>query len=204
MSELLKINVNDHTEKKNGLTYLSWAWAWAKVLEIDPQATWEAIEFDGMPVKFLPDNSAMVKTAVAIKGHTKTCWLPVMNHRNQAIKNPDAFAINTAIVRCLTKTISMHGLGLYIYAGEDLPDGEEIVKPKAKIAALDGIGDLLSEEMRQVLREWANEAIAICREDSPQACIAFLKEKGMEGDERLYLDSQLPSDVRSAMRKVSK
>ncbi len=122
MSELLKINVNAHTEKKNSLTYLSWAWAWAEVLAIDPQATWDAVEFDGAPVKFLPDSSAMVKTIVTIKGHAKSCWLPVMDHRNKAIKNPDAFAINTAIVRCLTKTISMHGLGLYIYAGEDLPD----------------------------------------------------------------------------------
>ena len=122
MSDLLKINVNGHTEKKNGLTYLSWAWAWAEVLKIDPQATWEAVEFNGMPVNFLPDGSAMVKTLVTIKGHAKACWLPVMNHKNQAIKNPDAFAINTAIVRCLTKCISMHGLGLYIYAGEDLPE----------------------------------------------------------------------------------
>ena len=125
MSELLKINVNDHTEKKNGLSYLSWAWAWAEVLKIDPQATWEAVEFNGLPCAFLPDTSAMVKTTVTIKGHTKSCWLPVMNHKNQAIKGPDAFAINTAIVRCLTKTISMHGLGLYIYAGEDLPEGPE-------------------------------------------------------------------------------
>lgn len=132
MSELLKINVNEHTEKKNGLTYLSWAWAWAEVLKIDPQSTWEATEFDGMPVKFLPDGSAMVKTSVTIKGHSKSCWLPVMNHRNQAIKNPDAFAINTAIVRCLTKAISMHGLGLYIYAGEDLPEGEEQEKEPEK------------------------------------------------------------------------
>jgi hypothetical protein len=122
MSDLLKINVNEHTEKKNGLTYLSWAWAWAEVLKIDPQATWEAHEFNGAPACFLPDGSALVKTSVTIKGHTKACWLPVMNHRNQAIKAPDAFAINTAIVRCLTKTISMHGLGLYIYAGEDLPE----------------------------------------------------------------------------------
>ena len=121
MSELLEINVNSHTEQKNGLTYLSWAWAWSEVLKIDPLATWEAVEFNGMPCTFLPDTSAMVKTIVTIKGHSKSCWLPVMNHRNQAIKGPDAFAINTAIVRCLTKTISMHGLGLYIYAGEDMP-----------------------------------------------------------------------------------
>lgn len=133
MSELLKINVNDHTEKKNGLTYLSWAWAWAEVLKIDPNATWEAFEFNGFPAAFSPDGSAMVKVAVSIKGHAKTCWLPVMNHRNQAIKNPDAFAVNTAIVRCLTKCISMHGLGLYIYAGEDLPEDEQgDPKPEAE------------------------------------------------------------------------
>jgi hypothetical protein len=125
MSDLLKINVNEHTEKKNNLTYLSWAWAWAEVLKIDPLATWEVFEFNGMPACFLHDTSAMVKTAVTIKGHTKTCWLPVMDHKNKAIKNPDAFAINTAIVRCLTKTISIHGLGLYIYAGEDLPEAGE-------------------------------------------------------------------------------
>jgi len=125
MSELLKVNVNDHTEKKNGLTYLSWAWAWSEVLKVDPLATWEAVETNGLPCVLLPDSSAMVKTVVTIKGHAKSCWLPVMNHRNQAIKSPDAFAINTAIVRCLTKTISMHGLGLYIYAGEDLPEEDK-------------------------------------------------------------------------------
>lgn len=124
MSDLLKINVNDHVERKNGLTYLSWAWAWAEVLKLDPQATWEAHERDGVPAIWLPDGSAMVKVTVTIKGHGKTCLLPVMNNRNQAIKNPDAFALNTAIVRCLTKCIALHGLGLYIYAGEDLPESE--------------------------------------------------------------------------------
>ena len=125
MSELLQINVSGHTEKKNGLTYLSWAWAWAEVLKIDADADWDVVENASntghLPCTFLPDGSALVKTRVTIKGKTKMCWLPVMNHRNQAIKNPDAFAINTAIVRCLTKNISMFGLGLYIYAGEDLP-----------------------------------------------------------------------------------
>ena len=84
MSDLLKINVSDHTEKKNNLTYLSWAWAWSEVLKIDPHATWDAIEFDGFPCKFLPDDTAMVKVAVTINAHTKTCWLPVMDHRNKA------------------------------------------------------------------------------------------------------------------------
>jgi hypothetical protein len=135
MSELLKINVNEHTEKKNNLTYLSWAWAWAEVLKIDPLATWEVFEFNGMPACFIHDTSAMVKTSVTIKGHMKTCWLPVMDHKNKAIKNPDAFAINTAIVRCLTKTISIHGLGLYIYAGEDMPqDADPPTMPENVLA----------------------------------------------------------------------
>jgi hypothetical protein len=125
MIELLHLNVNDHTEKKNGLTYLSWAWAWAEVLKVDPLATWETHEFNGLPCCILPDTSALVKTSVTIKGHTKSMWLPVMDHKNKAIKGPDAFELNKAIVRCLTKAISMHGLGLYIYAGEDLPEDPE-------------------------------------------------------------------------------
>ena len=127
---LLSINVNDHAEKKNGLTYLSWAWAWAEVLKLDPEATWEAVEFmqpDGTlcPCMYVGNQTAMVKTSVTIKGKTRTCLLPVMDHRNKAIQQPDAFAINTAIMRCMTKAISMHGLGLYIYAGEDLPEAPE-------------------------------------------------------------------------------
>lgn len=137
MSELLKINVNEHTEKKNGLTYLSWAWAWAEVLKVDPQATWAPM-FNGpqgseSPWFSLPDGSMLVGVSVAIKGHSKQCMLPVMDHRNKAIKNPDAFAVNTALMRCLAKCIAMHGLGLYIYAGEDLPEqGEPVESPEAK------------------------------------------------------------------------
>jgi hypothetical protein len=136
MNELLSINVNQHAEKKNGLTYLSWAWAWAEVLKLDPHAQWKAVEFpqpDGtvLPCMYMGEGTAMVKTEVIIKGSIRTCLLPVMDHRNKAIKNPDAFAINTAIMRCMTKTISMHGLGLYIYAGEDLPEGEE--KPEGAL-----------------------------------------------------------------------
>lgn len=126
---MLHINVNDHTEKKNNLTYLSWAWAWAEALKEDPEATWEAIEYpqpDGTlaPCMYLGNGTAMVKVAVTIKGRRRVCMLPVMDHRNKAIPQPDAFAVNTAIMRCMTKALSMHGLGLYIYAGEDLPQAE--------------------------------------------------------------------------------
>lgn len=134
MSDLLKINVNGHTERKGNLTYLSWAWAWAEVLKLDPGARWTAHEWDNSPVMYLRNGTAMVKVSVEIKGDIKTCILPVMDNRNRAIVNPDAFAINTAIMRCLAKAIAMHGLGLYIYAGEDLPEAEK-AEPNPEVLA---------------------------------------------------------------------
>lgn len=205
MSELLNINVNDHTEKKNNLTYLSWAWAWAEVLKIDAQATWEAAEFNGLPVAILPDESAMVKVLVTIKGHTKSCWLPVMDHRNKAIKGPDAFAINTAIVRCLTKCISMHGLGLYIYAGEDLPEvdtGPQLKEVK-KMGGLSGIGDDLSKEWQSYLEDTArivNELVVQGKVD--EANFEMHKEP-LEADQLLYMERFLDSKTRSALRKFN-
>jgi hypothetical protein len=134
MSDLLKINVNDHVEKKGNLSYLSWAWAWAEVLKIDPGAQWTAHEWDNSPIMVLRNGTAMVKVSVEIKGDIKTCILPVMDNRNRAIVDPDAFAVNTAIMRCLAKAIAMHGLGLYIYAGEDLPESEK-VEPNPEVLA---------------------------------------------------------------------
>ena len=134
MSELLKINVNGHTERKGSLTYLSWAWAWAEVLKVDPGARWTAHEWDNSPVMYLRNGTAMVKVSVEIKGDIKTCILPVMDNRNRAIVDPDAFAVNTAIMRCLAKAIAMHGLGLYIYAGEDLPEAEK-AEPNPEVLA---------------------------------------------------------------------
>ncbi len=126
MSDLLKINVSDHVEKKGQLSYLSWTYAWAEVLKIDPLATWVAHEFgpDGcnIPMMVLPDNTAMVKVSVMLKGINRTCLLPVMDNKNKAIAGPNAFDVNKAIMRCLAKAIAMHGLGLYIYSGEDLPE----------------------------------------------------------------------------------
>jgi hypothetical protein len=131
---LLKTNVNDHTEKKNNLTYLSWAWAWAEALKADPKATYK-VEMFGDKCFMDINGTAMVWVTVTMFEKPMTCQLPVMDHRNKAILNPDAFAINTAIMRCMTKGLSLHGLGLYIYSGEDLPEGEEAA-PKGK-ATLD-------------------------------------------------------------------
>lgn len=128
IENLLKTNVNEHTEKKSNLTYLSWAWAWAEALKADPAATFKVETFKrdqytDEPFMTLPGGTALVWVTVTIFGKPMTCQLPVMDHRNKAIPNPDAFAVNTAIMRCMTKALSLHGLGLYIYAGEDLPEG---------------------------------------------------------------------------------
>jgi hypothetical protein len=127
MSDLLKINVNGHTEKKNGLTYLSWAWAWSEVLKIDTTATWEPHHFGASDeairyVSTLEDGTALVGVNVTIHGIRRGCLLPVMDHKNKAIPKPNAFDVNKAQMRCLAKAIAMHGLGLYIYAGEDMPE----------------------------------------------------------------------------------
>ena len=123
INKLLSTNVNNHTEKKNNLTYLSWAWAWAEALKADEDATYK-VEMFGDKCYMDINGTAMVFVTVTMFRKSVTCQLPVMDFRNKAILNPDAFAVNTAIMRCMTKALSLHGLGLYIYAGEDLPEGE--------------------------------------------------------------------------------
>jgi hypothetical protein len=118
-AELRKVDVSKYVEKKNGLTYLSWAWAVDQLLMQDPTATWEYAE----PKMF--GHTMMVFCTVNAFGVSRTAQLPVMNHRNQAVENPDSFQVNTAMQRCLAKAIALHGLGLYIYNGEDLPPSEE-------------------------------------------------------------------------------
>lgn len=115
-NELRKIDVSEHIEKKNNLSYLSWAWAVDTLLQHDPLATWEYKE----PAKF--GETLMVFCSVTAFGKTMTAQLPVMDYRNKAIPNPDAFSVNTAMQRCLAKAIALHGIGLYIYSGEDLPE----------------------------------------------------------------------------------
>ena len=135
INDLLKTNVNDHTEKKNELTYLSWAWAWAEALKADPAATFKVEMFNDKCYMEI-NGTAMVWVTVTLFGKPMTCQLPVMDYKNKAITNPDAFAVNTAIMRCMTKALSLHGLGLYIYAGEDIPeeDGKQEVKQEVKTA----------------------------------------------------------------------
>lgn len=127
-SKLLAVNVNDHVEKKGQLKYLSWAWAWAEALKADNNATFEVKMFGDAPYCSI-GQTCMVWVTVTMFGKPLMCQLPVIDNRNKPIINPDAFAINTSIMRCLAKAVALHGLGLYIYAGEDLPEGEDVPTP---------------------------------------------------------------------------
>ena len=152
---LSAINVNDKVEKKNGLTYLSWAWAWAEVKKIYPDASYEVVgdKNTSKPYFYDEDLGYMVVTSVTIEGKTLDMWLPVMDGANKAMmakpytykgnswvngkkveveKTVEAatmFDINKTLMRCLTKNLAMFGLGLYIYAGEDLPEDHTPATP---------------------------------------------------------------------------
>lgn len=121
------INVNDKTEKKNGLTYLSWAWAWGEVKKLHPDAIYTIYEnVDGWNYH-TDGKTCWVKTGVTINGIEHIEYLPVMDYKNASIpfEKVTSFDVNKAIQRSLTKAVARHGLGLYIYAGEDLPEEEQ-------------------------------------------------------------------------------
>lgn len=126
-TQLNDINVNGKTEKKNGLTYLSWAWAWGEIKKLHPDATYTVYENkDGL--NYHHDGAtAWVKTGVTVNGIEHIEYLPVMDYKNKSIPlaNITSFDVNKAIQRSLTKACARHGLGLYIYAGEDLPESAE-------------------------------------------------------------------------------
>jgi hypothetical protein len=143
--ELRKINVNENTEKKGKFTYLSWSWAVDQLLQQDPTATWTY----GDPVYFA--ETLMVFCSVTAFGKTMTAQMPVINNQNKAIQNPDAMAVNTAMQRCLVKAIALHGLALYIYSGEDLPDEDPVdlsVESDKWVLAISGAKDI--DELKEV------------------------------------------------------
>ena len=144
-NELRLINVNEHTEKKGKFTYLSWTWAVDTLLQNDPSATWTF----GDPVYF--NESVMVFCTVTAMGKSMTCQMPVLNNMNKAIPNPNAMDVNTAMMRCLVKCISLFGIGLYIYAGEDLPDEEPVdLEEKADKWVLAISGTKTMDELKEI------------------------------------------------------
>jgi len=139
---LSAINVNDKVEKKNGLTYLSWAWAWAEVKRHYPNSTYTIYE-NAEGLNFHHDGkTAWVKTGVTIEDIEHIEYLPVLDFRNASITldKLTSFNVNSSIQRSLTKAIARHGLGLYIYAGEDIPTADETPVKEPKFIELN-IGD---------------------------------------------------------------
>lgn len=164
------INVNEHVEKKNtgkaSLSYLSWSWAWAEVKKKYPNASYEIVKFEnGLPYSYDPKTGYMCYTRVTIDDITHEMWLPVMDSHNEAMLDHERtvktkfseykvpactmFDVNKTVMRCLTKNLAMFGLGLYIYAGEDLPEEEVDGKIMNTVLEIETYGDLLTEDQKQ-------------------------------------------------------
>lgn len=191
-------NVNGHTEKVENdygkaLTYLSWCWAWAEVKKRYPDANYEIEKFDGLPYVYDELTGYMVYTKVTIEGITHEMWLPVMDSKNKAMKAvpytyqtkkgektveaATMFDVNKAIMRCLTKNLAMFGLGLYIYAGEDLPEAE---KEEAKADALKGMTDELKDLYKKAggkdFDKWVESVGGMTADNYPKMKTTLVKQ----------------------------
>lgn len=185
--ELNSINVNDKTEKKNGLTYLSWSWAWGELKKRFPEATYTVYENNEGWNYFTDGRTCWVKTGVTVNGIEHIEYLPVMDFKNKSIpaENVTSYDVNKAIQRSLTKAVARHGLGLYIYAGEDLPEEEAKAKEdkKATKEQVDEILKLTPDEktrkamlgyykvakFEDMTEEQANHAIARRKKSTEEA-----------------------------------
>jgi hypothetical protein len=171
-------NVNDHTDKKGQFTYLAWTWAWAAVKKFYPTASYELD-----PDVVYSDGTMEVRTRVKI-GHLELpMWLPVTNHQNKAIPNPNAYDVNTARMRCLVKNIAMFGLGHYIYAGESLPQ-----EAKATKAQWEKLMDIMQRKAAIELRVFSDDVGADIMTD-----LFNMAEKGKK--------TQFKEDVRKLYRE---
>jgi hypothetical protein len=178
---LSAINLNDKTEKKKDLTYLSWTYAWSEVMKHYPDASYEVLFFHGYPYVYDPITGYMVFTKVTIGDKSHTMWLPVMDGANKSMKGEEytyatkygnktveaatMFDINKTIMRCLVKNLAMFGLGIYIYSGEDLPEVESApVQKQTKTVATEEVAELVqdSESWTKVVKYVSdNKALGI-------------------------------------------
>lgn len=150
---LNSINVNDHVEKKNGLTYLAWAWAWQVVKQNFPDAFYTIYENKDGLLYHTDGKTAWVKTGVTIEGIEHIEYLPVMDFKNRSITIDaiTSFDVNKTVQRSLTKACARHGLGLYIYAGEDLPEEEKVSATSQAIAECNA-----ATSMDGLMQVWKN------------------------------------------------
>lgn len=196
-AELNKVNVSAHVEKKGQFSYLSWPFAVQELGKIDPQATWTVERHNGMPYIETP-LGYFVEVSVTCKGVKKSQIHPVLDQRNRAVEKPDAFQINTSIQRALVKAIALHGLGLYIYAGEDLPDAAAAPAAAPKSIAREHWDELTDDE-----RKWLGtieEGVRMVGETKGwKEAMATLEEQGLEVHHKVALWSRFNSKERAAM-----
>ena len=162
-SVLSKIDVSEHTEKKGNYTYLSWAWAVKVLLEEFPKATWQIHTFvdNGTESPYMRTNAGcFVQVSVEIDKVIRTQIHPVLDHMNKTVDEPNAFQVNTPIQRCLAKAIALHGLGLYIYAGEDLPQAPDALNKEQNKSMLDLLAIIGDKEFEaKIVEQIGNETI---------------------------------------------
>ena len=183
-SKLHQINVSNHIEKKGQFSYLSWPFAVAQVRLFDPAATWEVRRFDGLPYQ-KTEAGFFVEVAVSVQGVTLSQIHPVLDAKNQPIEMPSSFDINSSIQRCLVKAIALHGLGLYIYAGEDLPDCDKDKAPvtmhapasPAQIRYIEQLIDETGSELAKVLSYFGVESLSNLTTHSASRAITSLQKQ---------------------------
>lgn len=177
---LSAINVNEHTEKKGKLTYLSWAWAFTELKNNFPESSIKIKK-----EKIFADGTMEVRCEVTVKegdqSTTQAMWLPVMDHRNQAIANPNARQINDARMRCVTKCLGLHGLGLYIYAGQELPEPEveNLKKPltQKELGKLRKLLEATETDHEQILEHYEVKSLADLCHGQYENAISVLDKK---------------------------
>jgi len=152
---LSAIDCSAHIEKKGKLSYLSWAWAWQTLMEHYPDSTYE---YDCG--SRLENDTAEVNVSVTVQGVTHSMWLPVMDNRNKSIVNPTTRDISDARMRCLVKAIAMHGLGIYIYAGEDLPEATKTeVVSEEQSSEIKALLELTGADVKQFLKYFKTDSV---------------------------------------------
>ena len=222
--ELLKINVNEHTENKNGLTYLSWTWAWSEFKKICPEADYEIIKNENeLPYVYDENTGYMVYTRATNGNEWKEMWLPVMDGNNKAMLNhpytyqvkvykdgeftgeykektvesATMFDINKTLMRCLVKNLAMFGLGIYIYAGEDLPEGYEITKEEAEKIVINFGKKHPGETLGEIAKKDSNYLMWLISQENTKQSLkeAINKVINMPSEEEIQERLQLQNKI---------
>lgn len=208
-AELNKVNCAEHVEKKNGFSYLSWPFAISELRKRHPQAIWEVCRFDGMPY-LKTDCGYFVEVAVTVEGVRLSQIHPVLDHRNKPIPSPDPFHINTSIQRCLVKAIALHGLGLFIYAGEDLPEGDEKDHGtkengmKKAFAAphkpTDGAEERVDVKRRSIITDLATQVQDYLNAQKDWDAYSLLEQEITDPDEKVWIWTFFDSKARRRLK----